>query len=118
MEPPTRRHYRSVDEFVREYLRHSYKRRIAGRIRVSSARWREREEAIARLEALWRAWKGARLEGVGTTLGRWREADHHTAVLMDTGGPFASSLDTNTKSEPLPYEPPPAGMFPGVRSAV
>ena len=117
MEPLPRLHYGSVDEFVREYLRHTYKRRIDGRNRVWSARWWEHEEAIARLEALWRAWEASRLEGAGATLGWWREADHHMTVLMDTGGPFASSSDTNARNEPLPYEAPPPGMFPDVRDA-
>lgn len=115
---PPRLHYGSVDEFVREYLRHSYRRRIDGRNRVWAARWWEHEEAIARLEALWRAWEASRLDGAGATIGWWREADHHMAVLMDTSGPFASSSDTNAKNDPLPYEAPPAGMFPDVRDAI
>ncbi|GEO34325.1 DUF4913 domain-containing protein [Cellulomonas aerilata] len=75
-----------------------------------------RGSAIAQFEALWRAWKAARLDGVGATLGWWREADHHMAVRMDTSVPFSSSSDTNSKSEPLPCESPPPGMLPDVRA--
>ncbi len=45
-------YYGSVDEFVREYLRHVYRRRIDGRHRVWAARWWEHDEAVIRLEAL------------------------------------------------------------------
>lgn len=51
----------------------------------------------------------------------WRDhADHHMAVLMDSDGPFAAAdandaADQCRKGEPLPYLPPPEGLFPDVR---
>ena len=63
-EPPAEEptlYYGSVDEFVREYLRHVYRRAINGRSRVWAARWWEYDEAVIRLEALWRAWEHLRL---------------------------------------------------------
>ena len=53
-------HYGAVDEFVREYLRHVYKRRIDGRHRCWAGRWWRYDEAVIRLEALWRAWEHLR----------------------------------------------------------
>lgn len=116
-------YYGSVDEFVREYLRHVYRRRIDGRHRVWAARWWEHDEAVIRLEALWRAWEHLRRDpGTGMSVW-WRDhADHHMAVLMEADGPFFTadvSGESNQarKDEPLPYAPPPPGLFPDVRTA-
>lgn len=112
--------YGSVDEFVREYLRHVY-RRATSEQRVWAARWWEYDEAVIRLEALWRAWEHLRLDPSTGMSVWWRDhADHHMAVLMDPEGPFAASDrygDENgaDKGAPLPYEAPPAGLFPDVR---
>ncbi|PYF96368.1 protein of unknown function [Georgenia satyanarayanai] len=117
-------YYGSVDEFVREYLRHVYRRRIDGRHRVWAARWWEHDEAIIRLEALWRAWEHLRRDPATGMSVWWRDhADHHMAMLMSPDGPF-SAVDPDAKEnhtrkgEPLPYQPPPAGLFPDVRQAV
>ena len=48
-------YYGSVDEFVREYLRHVYKRRIDGRHRCWAGKWWEHDEAVIRPEALCRS---------------------------------------------------------------
>lgn len=112
--------YGSVDEFVREYLRHVYKRATSDH-RVWAARWWECDEAVIRLEALWRAWEHLRLDPSTGMSVWWRDhADHHMAVLMDPDGPFAAagSYDAENqagKGESLPYEAPPAGLFPDVR---
>lgn len=51
----------------------------------------------------------------------WRDhADHHMAVLMDPEGPFAAAdhygeENQSDKGAPLPYEAPPAGLFPDAR---
>ncbi|MFE7606548.1 DUF4913 domain-containing protein [Brachybacterium paraconglomeratum] len=113
--------YGSVDEFVREYLRHVY-RRATSDYRVWSSRWWEYDEAGIRLEALWRAWEHLRLDPSTGMSVWWRDhADHHMAVLMDPEGPFAAADhygDANEadKGAPLPYEVPPAGLFPDVRN--
>ena len=116
---PPALYYGSVDEFVREYLRHVYRRRIDGRNRVWAARWWEHDEAVIRLEALWRAWEHLRLDPSTGMSVWWRDhADYHMAVLMDENGPFAGAEVTPTKKgDPLPYEAPPPGLFPDVRAA-
>jgi hypothetical protein len=115
-------YYGSVDEFVREYLRHVYRRAINGRSRVWAARWWEYDEAVIRLEALWRAWEHLRLDpATGMSVWFRDHADPHMAVLMDPDGPFAAA-DTNSsenqarKGQSLPYEAPPEGLFPDVRA--
>ncbi|WP_367645922.1 DUF4913 domain-containing protein [Paenarthrobacter ureafaciens] len=116
-------YYGSVDEFVREYLRKVYRRVINGRGTgaVWAARWWEYDEAVIRLEALWRAWEHLRQDASTGMSVWWRDhADHHMRVLMDPAGPFAAA-DVNDpanqakKGEPLPYAAPPEGLFPDVR---
>lgn len=110
--------YRSVDEFVSEFLIYAYRRRINGRDRVWSAEWWRHEEAIMRLEALWRAWEHLRLDPALGMSVWWRDhADPHMAALMSPDGPFAgedasSASNINRAGQPLPYLPPPAGLLP------
>jgi hypothetical protein len=113
-------YFGSVDEFVREYLRHMYKRRIDGRNRVWAARWWQYGEAIGRLEALWRAWEHLRQDPATGMAVWWRDhADYHMAILLDPDGPFADTADdpecTSRRGAPLPYVAPPEGLFPDVR---
>lgn len=115
-EPEETLYYGSVDEFVREYLRNVYRRAINGRARVWAARWWEYDEAVIRLEALWRSWEHLRTDPSTGMSVWWRDhADHHMAVLMDPDGPFSSAADADEnkskKGQPLPYVPPPAGLF-------
>ena len=85
-------YYGSVDEFLRDYLRHTYQRSINGRSRVWDARWWEHAEAVIRLEALWRAWEHLRLDPTtGTSVWLRDHADHHMPILMDPDGPFADA---------------------------
>lgn len=114
-------YYGSVDEFLRDYLRHTYQRSINGRSRVWDARWWEHAEAVIRLEALWRAWEHLRLDPTtGTSVWLRDHADHHMPILMDPDGPFAAAPDTDhnktRRGEPLPYQSPPAGLFPDIRT--
>ncbi|MFC0456225.1 DUF4913 domain-containing protein [Arthrobacter liuii] len=117
-------YYGSVDEFVREYLRAVYRRAINGRSRIWAARWWEYDEAVIRLEALWRSWEHLRQDARTGMSVWWRDhADHHMRVLMDPDGPFAAADPNDTinqcrKGEPLPYVAPPAGLFPDVREPV
>lgn len=119
-EKPPELLYGSVDEFVRKYLRHVYRRATSDQ-RVWPARWWEYDEAVIRLEALWRAWEHLRLDPSTGMSVWWRDhADHHMAVLMDPEGPFAAAnhyddVNEADKGGPLPYEAPPAGLFPDVR---
>lgn len=114
-------YFGSVDEWVREWLRFMYRRRIDGKNRFWRADWWRDGEAVSRLDALWRAWEHLRQEG-GTGLSSWwrDHADYHLAVLTSADGPFYSEQrnesDTAKRGEPLPYIAPPAGMFPDARS--
>ncbi|WP_232847794.1 DUF4913 domain-containing protein [Occultella kanbiaonis] len=110
-----------MDQFVREHLRNVYRRRIPGNGngRVWAARWWEYDEAVIRLEALWRAWEHLRLDAATGMSVWWRDhADHHMAVLLDPDGPFMGVRGDENRSDigaPLPYEAPPEGMFPDAR---
>lgn len=110
--------YGSVDDFVREMLVHLYRRKVGPRgSRRWSAQWWRNAEAIARLEALWRAWENLRQDGATGMSTWWRDhADYHMQQLFDPDGPFAASEDENKAGAPLPYDPPPAGLFPDVRT--
>ena len=113
-------YYGSVDEFLREYLRSAYRRRIDGRHRMWAARWWEYDEAVIRLEALWRAWEELRLDPATGGSIWWRDhADHHMPILMSPDGPFAQLTDGDEnkckQGDPLPYANPPEGLFPDVR---
>lgn len=118
-----RLYYGSTDEFVREYLRYVYSRSIDGSTRVWASEWWRYDEAVIRLEALWRSWEHLRLDAA-TGMSVWfrDHADHHMAVLLSSDGPFkaAKVFDEENKAEagdPLPYTAPPEGMFPDERPA-
>jgi hypothetical protein len=111
--------YGSVDEFVRERLIHMYKRKVGpqndGHYRWA-ADWWNYPEALARLEALWRAWEHLRLDpATGSSIWWIEHADHHMPILLDPDGPFSKSTDRNGHGDPLPYAAPPKGLFPDVR---
>ncbi len=112
-------YYGSVDEFVREFVCPIFRRNVGEEGRADyrwSARWWESAEAIARLEAMWRAWEHLRMDAsTGTSVWLRDHADHHLGVLMSPTGPWALSKDTAGPGEPLPYEAPPEGLFPDVR---
>lgn len=114
----------STDEFLREYLRQVYRRPINGKHRIWAAKWWLYDEAVIRLEALWRAWEHLRLDPATGMSVWWRDhADHHMPALMDPDGAFSGSdsLDSanvTRRGEPLPYETPPAGLFPDVRDVL
>ena len=110
--------YGSADEFVRERLRYMYARRVGpGNASFRwAARWWDYPEALACIDALWRAWEHLRLDGATGSSTWWIEhADHHMPILMSPEGPFAKSEDKNNAGEPLPYEAPPIELFPDMR---
>lgn len=114
-------YYGSVDEFVRDYLRFVYRRRVGDRSqRQWAAEWWRYDEALQRLEALWRAWEHLRLDPALGMSVWWRDhADPHMAALLDPDGPFADvegKENVNKRGDPLPYKAPPAGLFPDVRA--
>ncbi|MDU0328476.1 DUF4913 domain-containing protein [Microbacterium sp. KSW2-21] len=115
-------YFGSVDEFVRGYLLPNYRRRVDGQRVVWAAEWWRYAEAVARLDALWRAWEHLR-QDAQTGMSVWfrDHAEHHMSILLSPEGPFASAgegtdrQNTNEKGQPLPYIAPPEGLFPDVR---
>ncbi len=53
-------YFGSVDEFVRGYLLPNYRRRVDGQRVLWAADWWKYAQAVARLDALWRAWEHLR----------------------------------------------------------
>lgn len=107
-------HYRSVDEFVRNLVIPVFRRNVGPRAEHRwSARWWESAEAIMRLEAMWRVWENLRHDPATGISGWLRDhADHHMTILLSPTGPFARSQDEAKTTDPLPYTPPPDGLFP------
>ncbi|WP_258062959.1 DUF4913 domain-containing protein [Rathayibacter sp. AY1C6] len=108
--------YASEDEFVRKHLRYHYRRPVGRPNRANfrwQAAWWKSEEAASRIEALWRLWEKARLDG-GSGMSDWwiSHCDRQMAMLLSATGPYALSLDENKAGEPLPYTPPPPSFFP------
>ena len=108
--------YRSVDEFVQAMVITVFRRNVGPRAENRwSARWWESAEAIMRLEAMWRAWEALRNDPA-TGISHWLRdhADYHMTILLSPTGPFARSQDEARTTDPLPYTPPPDGLFPPV----
>ena len=113
IEIPPQLYYGNVNEFVREFLRHAYKREISGGSSPFwSGEWWKNDEALMRLEALWRSWEFLRLDPATGMSVWWRDhADHHMTKLMASDGPFGRSHDASQLHEPLPHIEPPQGLF-------
>jgi Domain of unknown function (DUF4913) len=112
-EPPTP-YFPTLPEWVDQWLLPVYRRSIKGPERAWCPQWWRHDEAVARLDAMWRAWEHLRLDAA-TGLSVWfrDHADHHMTVLLDANGPFKGCDATHSDRplEPLPHEPPPPGTF-------
>ncbi|CAM4067030.1 DUF4913 domain-containing protein [Nocardia sp. NPDC046473] len=108
--------YASVVEFVENYLSLVYRRQVTDLSdTVWCPEWWQHAEAIARLDAMWRAWEHFRLDGA-TGLSVWflDHADPHMAKLFDPKGPFKYCSVRNGHKDmlsPLPLKSPQHGMF-------
>ncbi len=105
----------SLAVFVADVLAPVYRRQL-GHGRTWCPTWWRHPEAIARLEALWRAWEHLRLDpATGMSVWFRDHADHHMGVLMDPDGPLKGcGADTGHSRRPLPpltCEAPPEGLF-------
>ena len=114
-EPPPL-YYATLDRFVEDYLVHVYARHVDGRTRTWCPRWWAHAEAVARLEALWRAWEHLRHEPALGASTWWRDhADPHMAALTDPDhGPWkhcSPDKGHSDRLQPLPAEACPAGLF-------
>lgn len=106
-------YYGNVCEFVDQFLRHAYRRKTSGRgAPYWSGDWWKHDEAVMRLEALWRAWEFLRLDPATGMSVWWRDhADHHMPALMADGGAFHGSTDVVERGAPLTHNEPPPGLF-------
>ncbi|MEU4340709.1 DUF4913 domain-containing protein [Nocardia sp. NPDC023852] len=108
--------YASVVEFVENYLSLVYRRQVTDLSdTVWCPEWWQHAEAVARLDALWRAWEHYRLDG-RTGLSVWflDHADPHMSKLFDPKGPFKYCSVRNGHKDmlsPLPLKSPQHGMF-------
>lgn len=106
-------YYGNASEFVDQFLRHAYRRKTSGRgAPWWSGDWWNYDEAVMRIEALWRAWEFLRLDPATGMSVWWRDhADHHMPVLMSDEGPFHGSADVVERGQPLSHNEPPEGLF-------
>ncbi|WP_067475283.1 DUF4913 domain-containing protein [Nocardia amamiensis] len=108
--------YANVVDFVENYLGGLYRRQVTDLSdTVWCPEWWQHAEAIARLDALWRAWEHYRQDGA-TGLSVWflDHADPHMAKLFDPKGPFKYCSVRNGHKDmlsPLPTKLPQHGMF-------
>jgi hypothetical protein len=107
-------YYPDVYGFVPDLLAELYARPVSDQQTAFRwcARWWAHPEAVARLEALWRAWEALRLDP-GTGLATWwlRFADDMMAALCDPDGPFRGCSGTAHKPPPvLPCTAAPDGL--------
>lgn len=108
-------HFPSLDRFVEDYLAVIYRRDITMAGTRWCPEWWKHGEAIARLEAMWRAWELLRLDpGEGGSNWWLMHADPHMRVLLSDLGPFKNCRGGNHSEErslPLPTTKPPKGLF-------
>jgi hypothetical protein len=105
-----RPYYPTVAAFVEGYLAEVYARPVD----AANARfcwcptWWEHPEAVARLEALWKAWEKLRRDP-GTGMSVWwnNHCDPTMATLTSSDGPFRQCPHGHRKPPPLPVEAAP-----------
>jgi len=86
-----------------------YRRPLGGQGVTWCPEWWRHAEAIARLEALWRAWEHLRLDpATGMSVWFRDHADHHMGVLLSADGPFKGCKPDKhgERLEPLPLTLP------------
>ena len=86
---PAGPYFATLPEWIEQWLLPVYRRSVRGHERVWCPEWWRHPEAVARLDALWRAWEHLRLDAA-TGLSVWfrDHADHHMTILMAADGPF------------------------------
>ena len=113
VEQPAECYYSSLGEFA-TWLLEVYRRSTRGHARVFCPQWWKHPEAVARMDALWRAFEQLRQDpGTGMSV-FWRDhADHHMSVLLDADGPFKGCEEQHSDRplEPIHQEPPPPILF-------
>ena len=111
---PACAYYPTLPSWVEDWLLPLYRRSLNGHHRVWCPEWWRHNEAVARLDALWRAWEHLRLDPA-TGLSVWfrDHADHHMSILLDADGPLKGCDGHHSQRplDPLPHNPPPQGIF-------
>lgn len=113
-EPAPQLYYPDVVAFVTLQLVPMYRRPLGGQGVTWCPEWWRHAEAIARLEALWRAWEHLRLDpATGMSVWFRDHADHHMAVLLSADGPFKGCKPDKhgERLPPLPLSDPHEGLF-------
>ena len=112
-DPESGCYYCSLGEFA-TWLLEVYRRSTRGHARVWCPEWWKHPEAVARLDALWRAFEQLRQDpGTGMSV-FWRDhADHHMNVLLDADGPFKGCDGRHCEHplQPIPQEQLPTALF-------
>lgn len=108
--------YHDVGEFVHNYLTGLYQRQVTDiNDTVWCPEWWRHKEAVARLEAVWRAFEFYRQDPTtGMSIWLLNHADKHMAVLFDPKGPFKYCSVRHGHKEMLtrlPVATYPEGLF-------
>ena len=114
VEEPPELYYPDLVAFVTHQLIPMYRRPLGGQGVTWCPEWWRHAEAIARLDALWRAWEHLRLDAAtGASVWFRDHADHHMPVLLSADGPFKGCKPDKhgERLDPLPLADPPAGVF-------
>lgn len=104
----------TLEEWVHFYFLPLF-RRVEGGENKWCRTWWKHTEAIARLDALWRAWESLRLDEQ-TGMSTWfrDHADHHVPLLMSQNGPFRQCKgETHRETAQLESEWAPDGWWDG-----
>jgi hypothetical protein len=113
VETPPQCYYDSLGEFA-GWLLDVYRRSTRGQARVFCPQWWKHPEAVARMDALWRAFEQLRQDpGTGMSV-FWRDhVDHHMSVLLDADGPFKGCEDghSNHPLDPIHQASAPPVLF-------
>ncbi|GGJ26140.1 DUF4913 domain-containing protein [Streptomyces brasiliensis] len=117
---PAELFYPNVGEFVEDRFIYFVPRPTPRSGRVWCPEWYRHAEALARLDAVWRAWEALRWDpGLGMSNWWLHHADPHVRALTDpVTGPFARCVAGHQDHEPLPIATPPEGLFTDQRSPV
>lgn len=101
-----------VQDWLRPIVRRTVNERRPGTRIVWCAQWWQHAEAIDRLEACWRAWEVARLDG-GRGIADWwlTVMDPMWAQLTSPDGPFSECQRAHSLPPQLPIDPAPTGWW-------
>lgn len=102
-----------LEQYVDEVFVHMFPRQIGGQLRWCELWWRH-QEAVIRLEALWRSFEACRRLDPETGTANWLRdyANPTLAELFSPVGPFAACTPSRHHEDtPLPTVPAPVGAF-------